>query len=121
MAEYVPYHIIIQTPLTTPSLHSHFLSRLSSGERLVLSYIIDLLHDILRYEPSTKMSSLALAIVLAPTLIKGPDPLEDASLCLEPGKKLPEGMIGSGRFNDMGGNTVVGVLEMGIRLGNAED
>lgn len=38
------------------------------------------------------MSPTALAIVLAPTLISGSDPIEDAEMCMEPGKGLPQGL-----------------------------
>ena len=68
------------------------------------------------------MSPLALAIVLAPTIISGPNPLEDAALCMEPVKSLPADMLrmagAEGRKaggGEGGGGTVVGILEMWIR------
>ncbi len=67
------------------------------------------------------MSPLALAIVVAPSLISGPDPLEDAALCLGQGKSLPPAMLRMNGKKDDGvagggdGGTVVGMLEMWIR------
>lgn len=72
------------------------------------------------------MNALNLAIVVAPTLISGPDPLDDASMCLAPGKKLPLAMlVAAGKASEervkgrqvetSGQGTVVGMLEMCIR------
>lgn len=58
------------------------------------------------------MSPLALAIVLAPNLIRGSDPRVDAAMCLEPGKSLPSSLATSNGMLD--GNTLVGVLKIWI-------
>jgi hypothetical protein len=90
----------------------------------VLEYIIHTLHHLSTHEAITRMSPLALAIVLAPSLIRGPDPLDDGELCLEPGKVLPSalriaaktpGGDGEREAERRRGNTLVGVLEMWIR------
>lgn len=68
------------------------------------------------HEAQTKMAPLALAIVLAPSLINGPDPLADAEMCLQPGKSLPlalRGVKGGEEEGEKG--TLVGLLEMWIR------
>lgn len=64
------------------------------------------------------MSALGLAIVLAPTLINGPDLLEDAELCCEAGKTLPAAMLeqaGSAEKHVGADGTVVGALMMWIK------
>lgn len=61
---------------------------------------------------------MALAIVLAPSLILGPDPIEDAELCTLPGKKLPAGLRREKEHGEDAkdrGGTLVGVLEMWIQ------
>jgi hypothetical protein len=104
---------------------------LPPANQLILSYIIHLLHHVSQHESSTRMSPLALAIIFAPCLISGPDPLEDGEMCLEPGKVLPSALriaarSGGGRaVPETGnegenremrrGNTLVGVLEIWIR------
>lgn len=62
------------------------------------------------------MTSLNLAICIAPDLIKGPDPMEDAGLCMEPGRTLPSQMRGVKTDNEgQGKGTLVGLLEIWIR------
>jgi hypothetical protein len=62
------------------------------------------------------MTPLNLAICIAPDLIKGPDALEDASLCLQPGKKMPmQMMAGRADKSAEGKGTLVGLLEIWIR------
>ena len=61
------------------------------------------------------MSPLAYAIVLSPAMIAGPDPMEDAEMCLAPGKTLPAAMTGDRKSHKGGQGTLVGVLEMWIR------
>lgn len=78
--------------------------------------------DLVEFEASTKMTPLAFAIVLAPALLNGPNPLEDAELCMEPGKRLPKGLRGRQPEQDAGagGNgTLVGVLRMWIEAKQA--
>jgi len=63
------------------------------------------------------MSALALSIVLAPVLIRGPDVLEDMELCLQPGKTLPKAMYdaaGRKQEHTAGKGTLVGLLETWI-------
>ena len=55
------------------------------------------------------MSALSLSTVIAPSLISGRDPLQDAALCLAPGKKLPGAMIGNHQMLE-GDGTLVGML-----------
>lgn len=62
------------------------------------------------------MTPLALAICIAPDLIKGPDPMEDAALCMEPGRTLPALMrVASPDDEGKGKGTLVGLLEIWIR------
>lgn len=62
------------------------------------------------------MTPLNLAICIAPDLIKGPDPMEDAGLCMQSGHTLPAQMKGTLAGNeDQGKGTLVGVLEIWIR------
>ncbi|EAL18012.1 hypothetical protein CNBK0330 [Cryptococcus deneoformans B-3501A] len=93
---------------------------------LILHYLTYVLHRLTAFEDSTKMNALNLAIVVAPTLISGPDPLEDAGMCLESGKKLPLAMlVAAGKAPEesvkgkevetSGQGTVVGMLELWIR------
>ncbi|WVQ80980.1 hypothetical protein IAT38_003087 [Cryptococcus sp. DSM 104549] len=110
--------------ITEPSdITERFLPALPPSYRDTLAYIIHMLHHLAAFEPATKMSPLNLAIVLAPALIAGPDPLEDAGMCLAQGKKLPGAMLarraaaggeGEGEKEVEGDGTVVGVLEMWI-------
>ncbi|EIW67888.1 hypothetical protein TREMEDRAFT_44893 [Tremella mesenterica DSM 1558] len=95
-------------------IHDELLPALSTSERILLSHLVKTLHLFSKYQTATKMSPLALAIVVAPVLIRGPDPLEDAMMCMEPGKSLPVAMGGNG---EAGGMTLVGSLEMWIREG----
>ncbi|KAK8845315.1 hypothetical protein IAR55_006028 [Kwoniella newhampshirensis] len=106
--------------VATPSdIRTAFLPTLLPAVRLIIEYVVHILHHLSIHEASTKMSPLNLAIVIAPTLISGPDPLEDAEMCLEPGKSLPAAMrqlAGAQRKSQSGGNgTVVGLLEMWIK------
>ena len=73
---------------------------------------MDSLRAVAAYESTTKMSPLALAIVTAPVLIRGPEPLEDAALCLPPGKSLPKAMTGETTIGGVGAMTLVGLLEL---------
>ena len=87
---------------------------MSFAQRILLSYLAHMLHHLAQHESETKMSALALAIVLAPTLISGPSPLEDAQLCLEAGRTLPAAMLrAAGKPVDEGAGegTVVGDVD----------
>jgi hypothetical protein len=64
------------------------------------------------------MTPLNLAICIAPDLIKGPDAMDDASMCLQPGRKMPAQMGGGGAEGE-GAGTLVGVLEIWIREFNS--
>ncbi|ODN96949.1 hypothetical protein I350_07924 [Cryptococcus amylolentus CBS 6273] len=113
-----------------PSDIPQFLNKLPPSHTLLLTAVVSLLHALAKHEPTTKMSALNLAIVLAPTLIGGPDKVVDMGMCLERGKKLPLGMRerveGRGRDGEGGGEregggeegegdgTVVGLLEIWI-------
>ena len=92
----------------TSSVQQIFLPALSPSTRLVLEHVIGTLHDVSRYSADTRMTALNLAICLAPDLIKGPDIMEDASLCLPPGKKMPQ----MGFTKQEGEGTVVGIIEL---------
>lgn len=61
------------------------------------------------------MTPLNLAICIAPDLIKGPDPMEDAGLCMEPGRTLPAQMRMRAGKEGQGDGTLVGLLELWIR------
>lgn len=101
------------------SLKATFIPHLSKTQKVMLDFIIGILRQVAKAEETTKMSSMSLAIVLAPNLISGPDAIEDAQLCIVPGKALPAG-LGAGnaeKREQVGkGGTLVGVLEMWIRL-----
>ena len=90
-------------------LKSDILPRLFASENGLLSYLAHLIAKLAEHEPTTKMSSIALSIVIAPSLICGPDPLQDAALCLASGQKLPSAIIGSHEILE-GDGTVVGML-----------
>jgi hypothetical protein len=63
------------------------------------------------------MSALSLAIVVAPVLISGPSALEDAEMCLQPGKRLPRSMYdaaGEEYVERDGRGTLAGLLECWI-------
>ena len=92
----------------TVSIQQIFLPALSPSTRLILEHVIGTLHDVSKYSGDTKMTALNLAICLAPDLIKGPDIMEDASMCLPPGKKMPQ----MGFTEQEGEGTVVGILEL---------
>ena len=100
-------------------IHSVLVPALSPPAKTILEYVVRIMADLSFYESSTKMSALALAIVVAPTLINGDDPLEDAEMCLSPGKTLPVGLRKVREGNDgeesVGkGGTLVGLLKMWI-------
>jgi hypothetical protein len=102
--------------LTLVSIRKILLSALSPGTRKVLTDVVSILHQVSKHASETRMTPLNLAICIAPDLIRGPDALEDASLCLEPGKKLPMQMLaGRAGGSDEGKGTLVGVLEIWIR------
>nr|XP_031863737.1 uncharacterized protein CI109_000989 [Kwoniella shandongensis]KAA5530809.1 hypothetical protein CI109_000989 [Kwoniella shandongensis] len=100
-------------------LQSTLIPALSPAVRSVLDYVVRILYDLSKHESVTKMSPFNLAIVIAPCLISGPDPLEDAEMCLAPGKTLPAAMrqlAGGGKKDRDGGEgTVVGFLDLWIR------
>ena len=94
------------------------IGTLSRSQSLILTFLTHLLHHLSQYTSYTKMCPLGLSIVLAPTLIKGPNPLEDAALCLEQGKSLPAAMLEMAREQEVQvgpGGTVVGVIDMWVR------
>lgn len=99
----------IKTVRTPSEIRTVFLPALSSGRATLLSHVMHIAHHLLSFEPSTRMTAQGLAITLAPTLINGPDPREDAALCLAPGQSLP----GLGVKADE--QTLVGLLEMWIK------
>lgn len=98
----------IKSVRTPAEIRSVFLPALSSGRATLLSHIMHVAHHLLPSEPTTRMTAHALAVTLAPTLINGPDPREDAALCLAPGQSLP----GLGVKADE--QTLVGLLEISI-------
>lgn len=74
------------------------------------------LHAVSKHSAETRMTSLNLAICIAPDLIRGPNPLEDAQLCMEPGRTLPAQMRGVRPGSEgQGKGTLVGLLEIWIR------
>jgi hypothetical protein len=95
----------------TISVKDILMSELSSSTRLVLDHVITTLHDVSQHASATRMTPLNLAICLAPDLIRGPDMMEDAALCLPPGKKMPTQM----GHTSKGDGTIVGILELLIR------
>lgn len=100
---------------TPADIRSALLPALSPGRAALLAHVTHVAHHLLPHEPATRMTAQGLAITLAPTLINGPDPREDAGLCLAPGQALP----GLGVAADA--QTLVGVLEMWIRHWAAVD
>lgn len=107
----------------SPSAQQH----LSPARVLLLQHMITTFRLLSPHEEHTRMSARNYTICFAPDLIRGPNPLEDLELCLEPGKALPLSMTkqvgGAGgqmeRAESKGlrgrGNTLVGVLELWIR------
>lgn len=95
----------------TVSIKDILLPELSPSTRLILGHVISTLHDVSQYASETRMTPLNLAICLAPDLIRGPDMMEDAALCLPAGKKMPTQM----GHTPEGDGTVVGILELLIR------
>jgi hypothetical protein len=95
------------------SINDFLLPQLSPATRLILEHVISTLHKVSLHSTETKMTPLNLAICIAPDLIKGPDMMEDASLCLQPGKKMPQ--MGFTRQEGEGEGTLVGILELLIR------
>ncbi|RXK37273.1 hypothetical protein M231_05415 [Tremella mesenterica] len=92
---------IIKNISSIKIIHDELLPALSTSERILLSHLVKTLYLFSKYQLTTKMSPLALAIVVAPVLIRGPDPLEDAMMCMEPGKSLPVAMGGKGDAEGM--------------------
>lgn len=93
------------------SIKDILLPELSPSTRLILNHVISTLHAVSQYASETRMTPLNLAICLAPDLIRGPDMMEDAALCLLPGKQMPTQM----GHKSQGDGTVVGILELLIR------
>lgn len=99
----------------TCSVHQVLIPELPPPAKTILEHIIHVMAELSAYESSTKMSPLALSIVLTPTLINGGDPVEDAEMCLSPGKTLPLGLrkVQPDGSEEVGkGGTLVGVLKM---------
>lgn len=95
------------------SMKTIFFPELSSSTRLILSHVIFTLHEVSKHASETRMTPLNLAICLAPDLTRGADIMEDASLCLPPGKKMPQ--MGFKQQEQQGQGTLVGILEILIR------
>ncbi|KAK1926317.1 Rho GTPase activation protein [Papiliotrema laurentii] len=108
----------IRKTTTLESLRSTFLPALTSPQRLLLEFVVALMRKVASAEKENKMSPLALAIVLAPALINGPDPVGDAAMCLQPGRTLPSALMGGrggSAQSKVDAGTLVGVLEMWIK------
>lgn len=106
------------------SLQQRFILGLPTSTQTILELVLQIMADLAKFESATKMTPLAFAIVLAPALLSGSNPLEDVELCLEPGKRLPKGLGGEGAKSDTspgGGGTLVGVLKMWIEARQAAD
>jgi hypothetical protein len=97
-----------ETDISTNKL---LLPALSPATRLVLTHVVETLQKVSLHVEDTRMTPLNLAICIAPDLIRGPDPLEDAGMCLQPGRKMPQRAGTAGE----GDGTVVGLLEHWIR------
>ncbi|OCF59805.1 hypothetical protein L486_02478 [Kwoniella mangroviensis CBS 10435] len=118
---------LIRRTRTIEDIKTRFIPSLSSSTSLLLNYLIDLLHQLSLYCETTRMNSLNLAIVIAPVLIHGPDPIEDTILCLEPSKPIPPGLRKMAEINGLNlateegvdegqrSNTLVGMLDMWIK------
>ncbi|KIR63830.1 hypothetical protein I314_03236 [Cryptococcus bacillisporus CA1873] len=120
------FYDVIRSIVEPSDIKERLFPHLPPSHILILQYVTYVLHRLTAFEDSTKMNALNLAIVVAPTLISGPDPLDDASMCLAPGKKLPLAMlVAAGKASEervkgrgvetSGQGTVVGMLEMCIR------
>lgn len=97
------------------SIQKVLLAGLSEAVRSVLAHIISTLHAVSLHSAETRMPALNLAICIAPDLIKGPDPMEDAGLCMQSGRALPTQMRGAQTGQNQGDGTLVGVLEIWIK------
>lgn len=105
---------VIRKVHTPEDIRTVLLPALSPARAAVLSHAIHVAHHLVPYEQTTRMSSLALAIVLAPAMISG-DPREDAAMCLQPGRSLPPGLLGDAIIDaEEGDNTLVGLLQTWI-------
>ncbi|WWC85640.1 uncharacterized protein L201_000506 [Kwoniella dendrophila CBS 6074] len=110
-------YVIIRGTTSMDDVKMKFIPSLSTSNRQILSYLIHLFHDLSLHAEQTKMTSLNLAIVIAPVLISGLDPIEDTILCLEPDKPLPVGLKAMAEKNGIksGQGTLVGLLELWIQ------
>ncbi|WWC97213.1 hypothetical protein V866_004092 [Kwoniella sp. B9012] len=118
---------LIRRTITTEDIKTKFIPSLSPSTSLLLNYLIDLLYHLSLHSETTRMTSLNLAIVIAPVLINGPDPIEDTILCLEPSKPVPPGLRKIAEINGLNltpeegadegqkDNTLVGMLDMWIK------
>ncbi|WVW81631.1 hypothetical protein I302_103626 [Kwoniella bestiolae CBS 10118] len=104
---------------TAEDVKTKLIPSLSPPRAQILTYLIHLLRHLSLHSDQTKMTSLNLSIVIAPVLIRGPDPIEDTILCLEPGKPVPVGLRKMAEVNGLtfpeGTGTLVGLLDTWIR------
>jgi hypothetical protein len=117
------------TALLISRLKSILLPRLPTSTIAILQLVVSTLHALSHppHAQQTKMTALNHAIVLAPTLIRGDDIMEDAKMCAPPGKGLPSALrlepsaapaveSDGGRNSEKNGDgTLVGLLEMWIK------
>ncbi|KAI6122637.1 hypothetical protein EDD16DRAFT_746097 [Pisolithus croceorrhizus] len=60
---------------------------------ILLSHILQLLHDVSLHSASNRMDARNLAIVICPNLVKGSNPLKDVMMCAVSGNPTPENNI----------------------------
>ncbi|KAI6023330.1 Rho GTPase activation protein [Pisolithus marmoratus] len=57
---------------------------------ILLSHILQLLHEVSLHSASNRMDARNLAIVICPNLVKGSNPLKDVTICAVPGDSTHE-------------------------------
>lgn len=86
------------TSFSNSSIRKNIIAHLSPARAAILDHTMHMAHHVLRHEDRTRMGALALAIMFAPALIAG-EPLEDAMLCMEPGRSLPPALANMASLN----------------------
>ncbi|WVR03411.1 hypothetical protein IAU60_000402 [Kwoniella sp. DSM 27419] len=116
----------VRRTTTVDRIKESFVAILPPASAALLDYLTHMLHHLSHHVEATKMTPMNLAIVIAPVLISGPDPIQDTLMCLDPSKPVPAGLqsmaakaatsagVAEGQVVTDSG-TVVGMLEMWIR------
>lgn len=111
-----PLPLSLNVRPANPSIATKLLPSISAARTQILDVILHIAHHLLPHETTTRMGALQLALMLAPSLVSGPDPREDLQLLMEFGAKVPAGLgpAGADAELEVAPQTLVGVLEMWI-------